>query len=1396
MDDRLKVLNGLAGILLLVLMLIQLPVFAKSATTPTDRLERQRYIVLFDDPPLAAYDGRVLQTPEMEEATSRFQPTAISFTGASKLDVNSVESREYRQFLDQRFEAFKGEALLRLGRQLQASHRYRNALNGFATDLTAAEARALREMPGVSSVRQDEIQKLETDSGPNWLGADKIQDGTAGFPATSGEGVIVGIIDSGVNWDHPSFEDPGESGFGWDHTNPYGDQLGLCILPEVLCNDKLVGIFDFVEDDANTDVIEESNNGKDNTGHGSHVASTAAGNPANVTINGIPTEIGGVAPNANIVSYRVCFIGDPVDDDDDGCQTSAIFSAIDQAIEDAVDVVNYSIGSTAHDPWITSTTTYAFLNLREAGIFAATSAGNAGPNAGTMGSPANAPWITAVGNATHDRVFASALENLTGGDTTPPNDLVGASFTDGIGIRQIVHAKDFGNALCGTGDAESQPDCASNTGLSNPFAPGTFNGQIVVCDRGTYGRIEKGKNLQLAGAGGYILANTTDWGEGTEADSHCLPATHLGLNDSNKLRSWLDSGSNHRGSISGFSIFQIQEAGDVLARSSSRGPNPSPAEDVMKPDVIAPGTQILAASSVDNNFAFLTGTSMASPHVTGGAALLKAVHPNWTPPMLASALVMTATPELAIDSDGSEATILKRGAGRPRLDEAVNAGLYLNETRSGFVNANPRNGGDPKNLNLPGLTDTVCRNTCTFSRRVTDLAGGASWSATAEGLPSGASVSISPSNFSVANGGSQLLTITVDLVQSDKVGEWVYGAVRLTSSGLADAVLPLAVFYDGGALPDEWSISTDSVAGSQVFTIDGLAAMPDATFTSGGLVEPTLTVENLPQDPDADSPYDSSVGVMTVWHTVPEGTLWLHTETLESTAVDLDLFVGLDSNGNGRADEEEELCSSTSPTEIELCDLFSPVAGEYWVLVQNWDASLNPDEATLKSAVVSRNPASPLTVTGDGIVTVGASQDIRVQWDNVGAVPGTELIGAVGLGTRRENPNDIGIIPVSFTKTAVAAPKTLVLMDGVERGVTLGGNSTHDRIFVDIPPGVDSFTISSTASGNDSQQNEALGMELYRVDFDNAFTAAPFAAAADTSGAPLASATGSGATGPTVTVGGGDVVAGRWYVVLNNSSNANADIDIRADMSFSGSLVPLRPGLWQASSREGLNQGFDYTSTGGFRAFLWYTYDEAGRPAWYLASGPEPSGNVWVAELLRFTNDGTLQQEIPVGHVSISLLAEEDSIFSFVLFGEDGSDRERPSLPPICPEVDGSKLSYNGLWSRSPVGVGGATVVVNATSQAFVHYIYDASGRPVWLIGAPEPQSAEAREADLLQFGGYCAVCAESELTIDTVGTFTRDFSSESAMTWNLNFDLIAPLSGTRDSTDDTAKLTMPMVCQ
>ena len=213
MDGRLKVFNGVLCLGVFAALSLGSPVFAKSATSPTTGGDKQKYIVILEEAPLASFDGRSVRMGDRDQDLTQLQATANHSTGAQKLDVNAPASKKYLRFLDKRFESVRGESALKLGRQLKTTHRYRNAVNGFATELNETEVHALRDVPGVRSVIRDKIHKLETDSGPNWIGADAIHDGSAGtFPATGGEGVVVGVIDSGVNWDHPSFTDPGEGG--------------------------------------------------------------------------------------------------------------------------------------------------------------------------------------------------------------------------------------------------------------------------------------------------------------------------------------------------------------------------------------------------------------------------------------------------------------------------------------------------------------------------------------------------------------------------------------------------------------------------------------------------------------------------------------------------------------------------------------------------------------------------------------------------------------------------------------------------------------------------------------------------------------------------------------------------------------------------------------------------------------------------------------------------------------------------------------------------------------------------------------------------------------------------------------------------------------------------------
>jgi hypothetical protein len=908
---------------------------------------------------------------------------------------------------------------------------------------------------------------------------------------------------------------------------------------------------------------------------------------------------------------------------------------------------------------------------------------------------------------------------------------------------------------------------------------------------GQYGRIEKSKNLQLAGAAGMILANTDEQGESIVAAEFCIPGIHIGDLDGDDLRSWLETGSNHKGNITGFDRIIDNALGDRVSSSSSRGPNPPPAQDIMKPNVIAPGTSILGAYT-PTPFIFLSGTSMASPHIAGAAALLLGTDNSMTPSMISSALELTAAPELATDFDGSFATPHERGAGRPILRDAANNGIYFNETEAGFISANPAIGGVPRDLNLPSLTDAACEQQCSFTRTVTDRAGGRSWTATAEGFPAGVVSTVSPASFTLGNGGSRELQFNFDLRNADVIGSWVYGNIVLRSSGLPDAVMPVVLFATGGELPVEWEIFASQESGWQDFELQGLINMPQATFTSGGLVAPQATSQNLPQDPTNLEPYDGGSGIFTVWHSVTEEDLWLHTRTSSPTAPDVDLYVGIDANRDGVADEEEEICSSTTPFDAERCDILNPTPGDYWIIVQNWTSGpSNNDQLDLVSAVVGPDSGSGLVATGPGMTQGGEPFDVRVSWNNMNALEGEELLGAVGFGTSADKPANIGVIPLFWSRLNVGAAKTLPLVEGREHRFVVGPNGMHDRAFIDIPPGATSLNI--TASGGDSVQNAGLSLALHRVEFDDAFSEAPLAAPAP-AGTPVASASGSSGGGPVLEVSGGSLQPGRWYVVVSNSNPNSSAVSLRADVESSGQKVPVKGNLLISVNRGGISQGIDYQPVGAAHGLIWYTYYDNHKPAWYLASGIADDSNFWSGSLLRFTNDGAADRFERVGVASVTMLDNTDSIFSWTLFGESGSERMglvtgQDANP--CPQIGGQATSISGFWGRAQAGLGGASVLLTDAVHAEIHYLYDGGGYPVWLQAA----GANGDGLTMTQFEGDCPTCATTSVSSTNVGVLTPEFSSAMNGQWNQDYTLVTPLAGQVDRDDMVVKISSIRAC-
>jgi uncharacterized repeat protein (TIGR01451 family) len=783
--------------------------WAEAATYSPPRV----YIVRLQDPPLASYRGAIA-------GLAATNPREI---GQVRLDSGSRASLAYRQYLTRQQEQFTATMQARLGREVEVLFRYQVATNGLAVRLVPGEAQALASLPGVVSVQPERMRYPSTDAGPAWIGAPGLWDGSAtgGLPGSQGEGIIIGVLDTGINFDHPSFADVG--GDGYNHTNPLGsgNYLGWCnpanpnYDPSVhKCNDKLIGAWDFTLD---------GNKGEDTDGHGTHTASTAGGNHTQATISAptmtVVRDISGVAPHANIVAYDVCVPA--------GCPYTAILAAIDQAVTDGVDVINFSIGGGASDPW-TDDDSLAFLAARDAGIFVAVSAGNEGPGASTISSPANAPWLLALGASTHNRRFVNALVGMSGGDS-PPADMQGESITAGYGPHLIVHAKTENDALC-----------------LDPFPAGTWiQGEIVVCDRGINARTAKAENVKAGGAGGFVLANTAVDGEALSADAYALPGVHLGYTSSQILRTWLDSGTGLMAAIAGTTVDVAFSNGDIMASFSSRGPN-VPVPGILKPDVAAPGVAIVAGSMNGIEFASMSGTSMASPHAAGAAALLKALHPGWTPAEIQSAMMTTASTANMLQEDGvTPAAPFDYGAGRIDLGQASRAALVLDETLAGYQAGNPGLGGDPGRLNLPSMANGDCRDSCSWLRTVESvLPMPATWTATIVGAPPGLSITVAPSSFTLPPGARISLGVTANTTTfnaaRDGMDGWGFAWLELTTPGQPAQRLPIAVRKSYASAPE-------------LLTKEASAL----TAQAGELVSYTVTLRNLDSIANSYSLVDS-----------------------------------------------------------------------------------------------------------------------------------------------------------------------------------------------------------------------------------------------------------------------------------------------------------------------------------------------------------------------------------------------------------------------------------------------------------------------------------------------------------------------------------------------------------
>ncbi|XP_010262465.1 PREDICTED: subtilisin-like protease SBT1.2 [Nelumbo nucifera] len=556
---------------------------------------------------------------------------------------------------------------------------YHSIMEGFAARLSQSEYEALRSMHHVIAIRPDHVFQLQTTYSYKFLGLSPTEDGSwlrSGF----GRGTVIGVLDTGVWPESPSFN---------DHLMPPVPKKwkGICQEGENFnssnCNRKLIGARFYTKGHMTSSPlpkpteVTEYISPRDSHGHGTHTSSTAAG--ASVPMANVLGNAAGVArgmaPGAHVAIYKVCWFN--------GCYSSDILAAMDDAIRDGVDVLSLSLGGFPIPLFDDSIAIGSFRAMAR-GILVVCAAGNNGPIPSSVAN--EAPWITTVGASTLDRRFPAIVRLGNGqflyGESLYPGDQLPNSEQE----LELVYVTggDKGSELC----------------FKDSLPRAQVRGKMVVCDRGANGRAEKGQVVKESGGAAMIVANTELNLEENSVDVHVLPATLIGYTEALQLKSYINSTRRPRARILFGGTVIGKSRAPAVAQFSSRGPsltNPS----IIKPDIIAPGVNIIAAwpqnlgpsglpeDSRRVNFTVLSGTSMACPHVSGIAALVRSLHPDWSPAAVKSAIMTTAEVTdhwgKPIMDGEKPAQVLAIGAGHVNPDRAIDPGLVYDIRASEYV---------------------------------------------------------------------------------------------------------------------------------------------------------------------------------------------------------------------------------------------------------------------------------------------------------------------------------------------------------------------------------------------------------------------------------------------------------------------------------------------------------------------------------------------------------------------------------------------------------------------------------------------------------------------------------------------------------------------------------------
>lgn len=1003
-----------------------------------DPAETRVYIVQLQQPSTAEHYAKLARSGAAAKVVDKQR---------SRLDKSSHELQRYRSQLVEQQE----KVLSKAGAGAQKIYSYQYGLNGFAARMSPAQADKLESLPEVLNVWEDEIRPMALRFTPSFLDLFNTETGLRNARELDGEGVIIAIIDSGVSPEHPSLQDtrqadrPAACRSSWGETTLLGRWLcrryrrlpdvlvfdepetwnGVCQTGERFddtdCNNKLIGARWFIDGAVESGPVDdgEIRSARDADGHGTHTATTAAGVRSSASIFGtVLGDVEGIAPRARIAVYKACWLRPG--NTRASCNTSDLVNAIDAAVADGVDIISYSIGSSLRQ--ISAPDDIALMAATKAGVLSVVAAGNEGPNLGTIGSPAGGPWVITA--AASSRTGESSVEAL---QINAPASIAGKYATREANFTPPLKDVDPIEAPLVLVDDNDESTSDGSTGTTSdacqaPVNGDEINGNIAFIQRTGCPFEDKVRNVADVGAVAalvYNIAGDPIVMSGTEGLSD-IPALMIGQADANLILAELDDGNDVDVVLDKSLLLTTDDTGNVMASFSARGP--APVADILKPDITAPGINILAGFTPDaanaapeENYAFLSGTSMSTPHVAGAAALLLQAHPGWTPAAIKSALMTSARQDINTTSGLGDANPFDFGAGHIVPNDAFNPGLVFDVTNDEFdafacgidSPAVSSTRCDelaaaglsflPADLNQPSIAMSTLTSQRTVQRRVTNVSDEAGAYTITVSAPPGMSLEVDPSNLALAPGESAVFDVTAGY-QSGPLDLWRFGALTW-SSETHNVYSPIAVKPTSIAAPGE--ITSFGGSGTQAFSV---VFGYDGSYSPGvhGLNLPRIVDGFVDNDPTKTFSVRSGAGVTQHLISVPADQLYARFSLFDALTDgddDLDMYVYF-------CGTDTTLCSkigeSGGPTSEEQFNVFRPAAGIYAVLVHGFET----DEVSggpganyrlLAWAFGANDDAGNMNASGPAFVAPGTTADVTIDWSGLG--PDTIYLGGISHNT-------------------------------------------------------------------------------------------------------------------------------------------------------------------------------------------------------------------------------------------------------------------------------------------------------------------------------------------------------------------------------------------------------------